>query len=150
MPVSQAQADLLRIVGGGFIGSILGFLSATVLDYRRRTSEQKQALGAAALLVLEWSKLAALYPDKTEAELGREHWQLLTKIAEQVLKADRRRFRSLAAEVSAFVIWDDRRKSEQALQLFGKLIRAANPKLAEQYEHDFPELKARAVETALR
>lgn len=140
--MSQAEADLLRIVLGGFIGSVLGFLSATVLEYRRRTSEQKQALGNAALLVLEWSKLAGLYPDKTDAELGREHWQLLTRIGEQMIKVDRRRFRALAAEISAFVIWDDRRKPEQARQLFGKLIRAANPKLAHQYENDFPELVA--------
>lgn len=139
--MTAAPADLLRIIGGGFLGSILGFLSATLLDRRRRTAEQKQALGAAALLVLEWSKLPALYSDKSKAEFGREEWRLLTKIAEQVIKVDGRGYRALAAELSAFVIWDTRRTQQAALELFRRLLRAANPTLAAQYEHDFPQVK---------
>ena len=131
--------DILKIVGGGLVGSLFTLVVSRINEWRKTRDQDRQAMLRAALRLLEWTQLRALFPDKSPVDFQREEWRVLFAMSEAVGSVSTRRYLKSCAAVTNFGFFPASRTDDRAKQIARNLLEQANPALTQVYLAQFGE-----------
>jgi hypothetical protein len=143
------SSSLWTFLNSQFLGTFFLFATLVVLvfyayDTRRiaaaavrqienareqRDREDRRALGAIAVLLLEHSIVEKLYPTKNQQDLAR--WRIRAAIANTAIPIEGERYLPICAEISHFL--DQEGDTAKAVDLAGRASALANRALMEEY-----------------